>query len=404
MSEKNAYFPNYQNLNALHGSTFVIPISIGKIFNNEEDFTAVIKLMKQVPNSTSKVIIVDTLQRFTLAIEYLFKEENSQTLNQIIAEEDKLKRFKLLQKIAEVQKQAARENGKFWISKNKSISDQNDKENSIKALDLLELVDNKENSKYTNGSKQKNSFLIDGVDQIIYWDDFLNHSDFESCKNHIDSAYLNDKEFQTAVNKAAGKFISSYLNENMDNFDPTIAFELSLEYIKEECAIMMLWLARNLNKIIYPIKNSPAHLVMTDKISSLTQLFIKEKKLNCLDISSSEDIPAPEFIDIKIQSSPVKKIVKKNENDKPKLNTQTSGLERSRSQSSNRYMQFNNTANSITVEKSLFADMAASYLKEKILEGSNINFITDFFKQLPNYKDNTVDNIANTTNHAPSLH
>ena len=85
-----------------------------------------------------------------------------------------------------------------------------------------------------------------GITDFFRWDYWLNHENFLSFKEKIMTAYENDEIYKQAINESAQEFCER-AGRTMDHF---ISF--SVDYLIEECAVMLIWANIGLNYEIYP--------------------------------------------------------------------------------------------------------------------------------------------------------
>jgi tRNA-dependent cyclodipeptide synthase len=185
--------PNYQKV--FPNSTAILAISIGQKYHEAEKFEATIKLMNRSNFQKCVIMLGDTLQRHNLLIDD-FDDE----------------------KAAHIQ---ASKLGDEWIERNKLIY-----------------------------SKLQTSY------EIIRWDAWLMHPLYKECREKVNELYRTDNLFKIECLKTATQFMERYqkrmqLQQKQINMER--ALELCLEYLLEECAIIMpLWARYSYNFLIYP--------------------------------------------------------------------------------------------------------------------------------------------------------
>ena len=106
--------------------------------------------------------------------------------------------------------------------------------------------------------------------EIIRWDEWLSHRDYQKHRAKIDHLFENNEEFRLGFLNSINQFIDRYKKHSHgsdDLFDHQKVFSLCLEYLKEECAIIMpLWAQHSYNFIIYPSSMLDAMRVTFEKL------------------------------------------------------------------------------------------------------------------------------------------
>lgn len=123
--------------------------------------------------------------------------------------------------------------------------------------------------------------------EIIFWDRWLNDSNYPEKLKLIEELYKNNESFQTAVDKAATQFNGAFVKQTrVKIFKGQQAQRLSEIYIKEESAVILLWraLLTEARYIIYPLKNTPAHNFIFECLKLISNSMVKE--MNCLEFVS----------------------------------------------------------------------------------------------------------------------
>jgi len=89
--------------------------------------------------------------------------------------------------------------------------------------------------------------------EIFRWDDWLNQSDFSECKKIIEELLMTDEEFRHSMDLTINDFVERFQKRQDNPVDEEIVRQASLNYLIEECAIIMImWQKKNYNYIIYP--------------------------------------------------------------------------------------------------------------------------------------------------------
>jgi len=87
--------------------------------------------------------------------------------------------------------------------------------------------------------------------QINRWDDWLTHPEYQRKKAFIDHLYENNSDFHKAIFYTIKEFFlrqeKNYRNVNCFN-----AFKCCIEYLKEECAVLLLLAQNDFDFELYP--------------------------------------------------------------------------------------------------------------------------------------------------------
>lgn len=93
--------------------------------------------------------------------------------------------------------------------------------------------------------------------EIHYWNSWLNRDDYIIHKNKVDGLYSNDPEFKKNMDISIQEFIGRNQNK-AEKIGLDKAYDLCLEYLLEECAVIMgIWQSCKYNFILYPGKIIP---------------------------------------------------------------------------------------------------------------------------------------------------
>ncbi|KPJ68074.1 MAG: hypothetical protein AMJ43_01325 [Coxiella sp. DG_40] len=175
----------------------ILPISVGQKYHENDKFAATIELINSNFGECT-IVVADTLARHT-------------SLKELEDDTDETIRQKLCKK------------GNEWIDRN------------AEALKKLTITH-----------------------KIVRWDEYLMHQKYQEKRDQVESLYKTDKEFRKAVEGAMAVFLRRFKNqrENKEgSFDESKAFKHSLEYVKEECAVLLLWPdTEKCDFLIYPNK------------------------------------------------------------------------------------------------------------------------------------------------------
>ena len=181
-------------------SRCILPISImGRKEHEGKRFYATLKLVNRTFKSCT-LMVVDSLYRHTLKINHPEFEEA------VLWEE-------------------AEEAGRSWLTRNQE------------ACRLLTIPH-----------------------QIIHWQECLSHADFSRQYKIVLDLYETDILFREAINRSVEQYLDRYLNrkEKGVDFNYSQAFGYCLDYLKEECAGMCLWVDGQYDFEVYPTGRSPA--------------------------------------------------------------------------------------------------------------------------------------------------
>lgn len=208
-----------------NSATCMLGISVGQEYHEGEKFSSTVNLVSR-SFSGYKVMLYDTLQRYTMAIDSLNTTEYFHGF-------------------------ALRE-GDRWLDRNKGC--------------------------YENDSK----FI-----EVIRWDYWLNHPDFASKKEEVLALMSQDMDYKKSFEITAKKFIDRYLNRFTDKSSlPNIerAYNLCMEYLIEECSALCLWPEAQVDYEVYPNRRNPAMdathrcIVLKDNPGKLHSVGIKFKR------------------------------------------------------------------------------------------------------------------------------
>lgn len=171
-------------------SNCLIPISVGQQVHEGDKFQAIIELVNRTFKSCA-ILIDDTIQRHTLKISHSGMSE------------------------AQLYHKAHSE-GNFWVERNKSI------------YSKLEIP-------Y----------------QVIRWDDWLLHENFKEQLQVIDNLYNINTDYKDAVDSTITEYLMR--KQRVDIIpDYAQATAVCLDYLKEECAEMTLWIEGKHEFELYP--------------------------------------------------------------------------------------------------------------------------------------------------------
>lgn len=94
---------------------------------------------------------------------------------------------------------------------------------------------------------------------IIRWDTWLAHNDYQEKRQIINNFFNTIPSFRKAFQNTANTFLARYQSRiGQVALGRNKAQEYCLEYLKEECAVMLLWADKGYNYEIYPSKRIEA--------------------------------------------------------------------------------------------------------------------------------------------------
>ncbi len=136
-------------------------------------------------------------------------------------------------------------------------------------LNLNEL--HKESNRLGDEWIVRNSLAINQFNipyQISRWDAWMHHRNYPEKRLSINSLYANDPLFKKSIDETAHKFSERKMDISV--VDRNIAFNLSKEYLLEECAIMLLQAEDGYQFEIYPSQRNDAMDYVYQQIISYT--------------------------------------------------------------------------------------------------------------------------------------
>lgn len=133
--------------------------------------------------------------------------------------------------------------------------------------------------------------------KIIRWDYWLCHKYYLEKKHLINLAFSSDIEFKEAFFVAATAYVNRLIKndyiQNTCNND--IMIHGAIEYLKEECSVMLLWGDEGYNFEIYPSKRNAAmaatytHFIKPQSPNILKPIFLefRTRKISSNDMNST---------------------------------------------------------------------------------------------------------------------
>ncbi|MBN2690156.1 MAG: hypothetical protein JXR42_06150 [Gammaproteobacteria bacterium] len=196
---KVSFIGYYKNAYNFKDSSCILPISVGQRYHEGEMFEAVINIINN-NFKTCHIVVCDSLQRHTLE---LFDHKTNQDIHAY-----------------------ANQLGEAWINR------------SMPVITTLEIP-------Y----------------EITRWDDWLLKNDYKEQRIKVDKLYDVNNKFRLAVQNSVHMFLDRCQKRMGDEFDYDKFLPSSIEYFKEECAVMPLWAKKRINFEIYNGKRPDALVV-----------------------------------------------------------------------------------------------------------------------------------------------
>lgn len=179
-------------------SQCLMPISIGQSVHENEKLKATLELVNRTFQSCT-VLVDDTIQRHTMKI---FENDKGKSIDD----------FYIMSHNA----------GTEWLKRNEKI------------LSSMSIPC-----------------------KIIRWDNWLYHKDFKSKLILIEDLYISNADYKNAIDLT----IIEYILRNVKNgkiFNHEMAAKTCFNYLKEECAVMTLWVDGGYNFEVYPYGRNKA--------------------------------------------------------------------------------------------------------------------------------------------------
>lgn len=91
--------------------------------------------------------------------------------------------------------------------------------------------------------------------EISRWETWLQHPKYQKQADYIEHLYNYDEQFNSLVYQSVHPFAARNAKNHPDF---KFILQKSIEYIKEECTVMPLWVEKEINYELYPGKRNPA--------------------------------------------------------------------------------------------------------------------------------------------------
>jgi hypothetical protein len=104
--------------------------------------------------------------------------------------------------------------------------------------------------------------------RLLRWDTYINSDAFAEQLDLIEKLYNSDKEYHDKININIKSFLDRY-NKHTDVLQQdkySRAYALCLDYLKEECAGMCLWINDHYNYEVYPHGRNQAMSITYKKL------------------------------------------------------------------------------------------------------------------------------------------
>ncbi len=220
---------SFPRSNAINKDEFVnehvmLLISVGKKKHYNHYFKATIELINKSNFSRCTMLVCDTLQRYNLMMESTDSAETAILKSKAMGDE--------------------------WIQRNKAI--------------------------YTNLTMAYN---------IIRWDYWLIQDNYNKKKIFIENLFKQDKAFNQAIITTAHEYSGRQHKHNLRALGDDACLNLSVSYLLEECAAMLLWPHQQYHYELYPSERNFAMTYIYEKFirpgypSLLKPLTLRFKKM-----------------------------------------------------------------------------------------------------------------------------
>lgn len=93
---------------------------------------------------------------------------------------------------------------------------------------------------------------------MIRWDYWLSDGRYPEMRSKVDHLFQENEEYRNALFRASDKYVNRLKKREELGFNYEIAMSHSLEYLKEECAVMLLWAENQYIFEIYPSERNDA--------------------------------------------------------------------------------------------------------------------------------------------------
>lgn len=134
----------------------------------------------------------------------------------------------------------------------------------------MAITDNKDPNHFYDLAKKEGDFWLDRNEKyykrlgipltILRWEKWLIHSQFQDRLKLIKKQMLIDSLYKNVVDKSINDFLQKLSKrvKLLSEFDWDRAYQLSYDFVTEECAALCLWPELGSNFELYPIKHNEA--------------------------------------------------------------------------------------------------------------------------------------------------
>ncbi len=125
---------------------------------------------------------------------------------------------------------------------------------------------------------------------IIRWDYWLTHPNYQKAKEKVEVLYAADSAFYQCIENTAHAFLERNDRKFINTASQNKILDVSREYLKEECAVMLLWVECNFQFEIYPSQRNAAmdyihkNILAISHPSLIRDISIKFKNLSITSI------------------------------------------------------------------------------------------------------------------------
>ncbi|MCC2624597.1 MAG: Uncharacterized protein K0R14_470 [Burkholderiales bacterium] len=115
---------------------------------------------------------------------------------------------------------------------------------------------------------------------IIRWDYWLSHPGYKDARKQIDELFLYDKNFKASVEISTKSFLERNTDKLTTITDYSEIVNDSYEYLKEECAVMIIWQNYDYQFEVYAgSRNAALRYVHENIISKTAPHLVREVKV-----------------------------------------------------------------------------------------------------------------------------
>lgn len=94
---------------------------------------------------------------------------------------------------------------------------------------------------------------------ILRWNDLISRAEFISCLDKIQELYQDNSDYRMSFKASVEEYLARFINKvSLDSDMYNKMAEACLNYLKEECAAMFLWVENGYDFELYPSGRNPA--------------------------------------------------------------------------------------------------------------------------------------------------